>query len=45
MFGMARMYELSEGMDPVSLHVVRTRAEALATLGGPDAKFEPIRDP
>jgi hypothetical protein len=45
MFGMARMYELSEGMDPASLHVVRTRAEALATLGVPDAKFEPIRDP
>lgn len=41
LFGMARMYELVSNRP--KLHVVRTRAEALAEIGVKDAKFERLR--
>lgn len=45
LFGMARMYELSEGSVGGVLQVVRAREQALAALGVPDARFEPVSLP
>jgi len=39
-FGMARMYEMIANRPDEKLRVVRTRGDALAALGAPDAKFE-----
>jgi len=45
LFGMARMYELSETKTERKLHVVRSREQALAALGVKDPKFEPVDAP
>lgn len=42
LFGLARMYELFGSLNRTNLKVVRSRQEALAALGAPDAKFEPV---
>ena len=41
-FGLARMFELQGGYTRSNLHVVRTIKEALAVLGVPEPKFEPL---
>ena len=45
LFGMARMYELSEASSRANLQVVRSRAQALAALGVQNPKFEPVSPP
>ena len=45
LFGMARMYELSEKKTEGKLVVVRSREQALAALGVKDPKFEPVDRP
>ncbi len=42
LYGMSRMYELVADRPHGKLQVVRTREEALSTLGIPNPKFEPI---
>jgi hypothetical protein len=44
-FGMARMYELTETKTEGKMHVVRSREQALETMGVKDAKFEPVELP
>jgi hypothetical protein len=41
-FGLARMFELQGEQTRINLHVVRTLKEALAILGVPTPKFEPL---
>ena len=42
LFGMARMYELSETKSEGKLQVLRSREQALAVLGIKEAKFVPV---
>ncbi len=42
LFGMARMYELAGHRTRSKLKVVRSREEALAALGVPNARFERV---
>lgn len=42
LFGMARMYEMVGSRTRPNLRIVRTREEALAGLGVPNAKFERV---